>query len=138
MRAAWARELGRGRQGCTVPEWATKFEGFLENLQNTLLLPGWRVAGLKVCSQVFLPWTSSHAPGRVQHSCGAEPAGQVLPGGTAAPHAWLCLGQWLWVTTEDFQTGSACTCIPAADGWLDCTAPPLLLIWGLYMWCLAR
>lgn len=64
--------------------------------------------------------------------------------GTAALHAWLCLDLWLWVTIEDFQTGSACTCIPPADGWqwfvcwLDCTAPPLLHIWGLHMWCLAR
>lgn len=62
--------------------------------------------------------------------------------GTAALHAWLCLGTraFLWVSIEDFQTGSAYACTPPADGWqwfvswLGCAAPLLLQTWGLYMW----
>lgn len=133
---------GQGEAGLRHPRVGGKLWGFLEKLQNALLFPSRRVAGLKVCSQVFLPWTHSHGLGRVQHSHEAEPAPQVLPG-------WHCCSPclavprpraFLWVSIEDFQTSSACICTPPADGWqwfvswLGCAAPLLLQTWGLYMW----
>lgn len=110
---------GQGEAGLRHPRVGGKLWGFLEKLRNALLFLGRRVAGLKVCSQVFLPWTGSHGLGRVQHSREAEPAPQVLPGWHCCPP---CLAvprprAFLWVSIEDFQTGSACTCTPHADGW---------------------